>query len=137
MCDLVEAAACGTDTDRINLILEAVAESIRRASAFPDARVGVGDALDECGLGRLRLLGVLIELEDKFLIELPVDAVDRFRHVGDIACYIRSHEMAPDDDAPDEQTAAPTSSGRHAPEWLRWACARVFANPFRSARLAA
>lgn len=137
MCNLVEAVARGTVTDRASFILDEIAASIRCASGFPDARVGAGDALDQFGLGRLRLLGMLIELEDKFFIELPVDAIDRFRRVGDIAFYIQSHEIAPNDDAQAERVAVPTNWGRSARERLHRAYARVFANPFKSAGLTA
>jgi hypothetical protein len=68
-----------------------------------------GDKLKDLGLSHLRLLGVLIELEDKFAIEFPSDAIDIFRIVGDIASYIQSHEMTRYDDAADE---LPTTANR-------------------------
>jgi hypothetical protein len=137
MGDFVEVVARGTVTDRASLILEGIAASIRRASWLPDARIGAGDALDQFGLGRLRLLGVLIELEDRFFVEFPVDAIDRFRQVGDIALYIQSHAITASDDVSAKQAAASTTWSRSARARLHRACARVFANPFKSTDVAA
>jgi acyl carrier protein len=83
--------------DSASAILQTVAASIEDAGGLGITRVLAGDGLKDLGLSRLRLLAVLIELEDKFAIEFPSDAVDRFRIVGDIAFYIRSHEMTPYD----------------------------------------
>jgi acyl carrier protein len=86
--------------DSATAILETVTASIEDAVGLGDIRVLAGGNLKDLGLSRLRLLAVLIELEDEFAIEFPSDAIDRFRIVGDIAFYIQSHEMTPyDDDA--------------------------------------
>lgn len=136
MSKLVEMVARGAVTDRASDILEGIVASIRRASGLSDARIDAGDMLDQFRMGRLRLLGVLIELEDEFCIEFPVDAVDRFRRVGDIALYIQSHEMAPEDDVPAEWTSALTIWRRSARDLLHRAFVCVFSNPFKSAGLA-
>jgi acyl carrier protein len=81
--------------DSANAILETVAASIHRIARLGDGPVRAGDRLKDLGLSRLWLLAVLIELEDKFAIEFPSDAVNRFRSVGDVASYIRAHEMTP------------------------------------------
>jgi hypothetical protein len=57
-------------------------------------------------LSRLRLLAVLIDLEDKFAIEFTPDATDGFRSVGDITFYIHTRALAPYDDVADERPAA-------------------------------
>jgi acyl carrier protein len=136
MSNLVEMVARGAVPDRASHILEGIVASIHRANGLSDARIDADDALDQFRMGRLQLLGVLIELEDEFYIEFPVDAVDRFRRVGDIALYIQSHEMAPDDDVPAECASALTIWGRSARNLLHQACVRVFSNPFKSAGLA-
>jgi hypothetical protein len=72
---------------------------------------------------------VFIELEDKFAIEFPADAIDCFRIVGDIAFYIHSHEMTPYDDAADELPATashPIEQRPSARDRLHRVCARAF-----------
>jgi acyl carrier protein len=92
--------------DSANAILETVAASIRSIGRSGDGPVRAGDRLKDLGLTRLWLLAVLIELEDKFAIEFPSDAIDGFRSVGDIASYIRNHETTPYGDAFDEYEMA-------------------------------
>ncbi len=92
--------------DSENFILETVFAAIRGAGWLGDRLVCAGDNLTGLGLSRLRLLAALIELEDKFDIEFPADAVDCFRMVGDIAAYIQSHAVMPCDDAAKRPTAA-------------------------------
>jgi acyl carrier protein len=92
--------------DNSNAILETVAASIRSVGRSGDSPLRVGDRLKDLGLSRLWLLAVLIELEDKFAIEFPPDAVDGFRSVGDITFYINAHEMPPYDEAADEYDIA-------------------------------
>ena len=81
--------------DSENPILETVFAAIHGAGWLGDIPVRAGDNLKDLGLSRLRLLATLIELEDKFDIEFPADAVNCFRIVGDIAVYIQSHAMMP------------------------------------------
>jgi len=90
--------------DSDSSILETVRVAIHSATRLDDTRLLAGDSLKELGLSRLRLLAVLIELEDKFDIEFPADAVSCFRIVRDIAAYIQSHAMIPYDDV-DERHA--------------------------------
>jgi hypothetical protein len=78
-------------------VLETVARSVHRAGRLGDP-VLAGDNLTDLGLSRLRLLGVLIELEDKYDIEFPTEAIDNFLVVSDIALYIQSRQMMPYDD---------------------------------------
>src|ERR1700732_4812342 len=92
--------------DNTSFILETVAESIGDAVGRDDTQALAGDNLKDLGLSRLRLLAVFIELEDKFAIEFPSDAIDCFRVVGDVALYIQSHEVTPYDDTADELPAA-------------------------------
>jgi acyl carrier protein len=114
--------------DSASPILETVAASIE--DAVGDIPVLAGDNLKDLGLSRLQLLAVLIELEDKFAIEFPSDAIDRFRLVGDIAFYIQSHEPYDDDDDAAELPATashpiePRPSARDRLHWV-WARARV------------
>ena len=89
-----------------NPILEAICVAIHGVTRLDDTRLLVGDSLKELGLSRLRLLAVLIELEDRFDIEFPEDAASGFRIVHDIAAYIQSHAMLPYGRA-DERRAAP------------------------------
>src|SRR5260370_29484666 len=113
--------------DSASPILETVAASIHGAGGLGDIPVLAGDNLRDLGLSRLRLLAVFIELEDKFAIEFPADAIDCFRIVSDIAFYIHSHEMTPYDDAADESPAAashPIEQRPSARDRLHWVCAR-------------
>jgi acyl carrier protein len=120
--------------DSASPILETVAASIE--DAVGDIPVLAGDNLKDLGLSRLQLLAVLIELEDKFAIEFPSDAIDRFRIVGDIAFYIQSHEPYDDDAAELPATASHPielrPSARDRLHWV-WARARV-ARPSRQLR---
>src|ERR1700759_1813930 len=99
----------GVIPDGTSAILEVVAASFERARGMRGVPILASDKLSELGLSHLRLLGVLIALEDKFSVEFPPDAIASFRNVGDVASYIESHEMTRDDDAADEQ---PTSADR-------------------------
>jgi acyl carrier protein len=92
--------------DSANAILETVAASIHGLARLGDGPVRAGDRLKDLGLSRLWLLAVLIELEDKFAIEFPPDAINRFRSVGDIASYIGAREMTPYGDTYDEYEIA-------------------------------
>jgi acyl carrier protein len=92
--------------DSANAIFETVAASIHSIGRVGDNPLRAGDRLKDLGLSRLWLLAVLIELEDKFAIEFPPDAIDGFRSVGDITSYIRAHEMTPYDEAADEYDIA-------------------------------
>jgi acyl carrier protein len=87
-------------------IHETVAASIHAIGRSGDRPVRAGDRLRDLGLTRLWLLAVLIELEDKFAIEFPPDAIDGFGSVGDITCYIRTHRMAPHGDSVDQYPIA-------------------------------
>jgi acyl carrier protein len=98
--------------DSVSPILETVAASMHRVGRLGNSQVLAGDTLEDLGLSRLRLLAVLIDLEDKFAIEFPDDAIDGFRNVDDITFYIHSHAMTPDDDAADEQPVVWSEAGR-------------------------
>jgi acyl carrier protein len=116
-------------SNNLDLVLEKVTESIRGAGLSDDRPVRAGDDLENLGLSRLRLLAALIELEEKFGIEFPSDAIDGFRIVGDLALYIQAHEMAPYDDAGDEFRATvsqPIERRLSARDCLNWICARTF-----------
>lgn len=102
--------------DGASAILEIVAASFAGARGMRGMPILAGDKLSELGLSHLRLLGVLIALEDKFAVEFPPDAIANFRNVGDIASYIESHEMTRYDDAADEQ---PISGDRLGWVWTR------------------
>jgi len=92
--------------DSESSILETVRVALHGAMRLDATPLLAGDSLKDLGLSRLRLLAVLIELEDKFDIEFPTNAVDCFRLVRDIAVYIQSHAMIPCDDADDRRVAA-------------------------------
>jgi acyl carrier protein len=113
----------------LDLVLEDVIASIRGAGWSDDSPVLAGDDLRDLGLSRLRLIAVLIELEERFAIEFPTEALDSFRIVGDIALYIQAHEITPDDDAADEFRATvsqPIERRLSARDCLHWICARTF-----------
>jgi acyl carrier protein len=115
--------------NNLDLVLEEVSASIRGAGWRDDSPVLASDAIEDLGLSRLRLLAALIELEEKFGIELPSDAIDGFRIVGDIALYIQAHEMTPYDDTADEFGATvgqPMERRLSARDCLNWICARTF-----------
>jgi acyl carrier protein len=84
---------------REHSIFEIVCTAIKGAGWLGRIPALASENLKDLGLSRLRLLATLIELEDKFYIEFPADAVDCFRTVGDIAVYIKSHAMILYDDA--------------------------------------
>jgi acyl carrier protein len=114
-------------------IPETVFAAIHGAGGLGDIPVLAGDNLKDLGLSRLRLLAALIELEDKFAIEFPADAVNCFRIVGDIAVYIQSHEMIPHDDDADERPAAASHLIERRPfarDRLHQLCARAFCRVF-------
>src|SRR5258707_807676 len=96
--------------DKTSFILETVAASIGDAVGLDDTLALASENLKDLGLSRLRLLAVCIELEEKFAIEFPPDAIDSFRAVDDVALYIQSHEMTPYDDEADEVPAADSHS---------------------------
>jgi acyl carrier protein len=117
-------------------ILEMVFAAIHGAGWLGEIPVLAGDNLKDLGLSRLRLLATLIELEDKFDIEFPADAVNCFRIVGDIAAYIQSHAMMLyDDDAGERPAAASHPIERRPPgrDHLHQLCARAFCRVFRVA----
>lgn len=87
----------------VSLILETVAASMHGVGRLGNIKVLAGDTLKDLGLSRLRLLAVLIDLEDKFAIEFPADTIDGFRNVDDITLYIYTHAMTPDENGADEQ----------------------------------
>ncbi len=100
-------------------ILETVRVAIHGATRRDDTRLLAGDSLKDLGLSRLRLLAVLIELEDKFDIEFPADAVSCFRIVRDIALYIQSHALIPYDDADERRAASSHPIERRLPARAR------------------
>jgi acyl carrier protein len=116
------------DPDSVSPILETVAASIHGVGRLSDIPVLAGDNLKDLGLSRLRLLAVLIELEDKFAIEFPADATDGFQIVGDITFYIQCHKMTPYDDAADEllPAASHTIDRRPSARDRHWVCAGAF-----------
>jgi acyl carrier protein len=125
--------------DSDNAILEPVFAAIHGAGGLGDSPVRAGDNLKDLGLSRLRLLATLIELEDKFDIEFPADAVSCFRIVGDIALYIQSHAMMLYDDADARPAAAsrPVERRSAARNRLHQLCARAFCRMFGVATPAA
>jgi acyl carrier protein len=115
--------------DSASPILETVAVSIHGVGRLGNIPVLASDTLKDLGLSRRRLLAVLIELEDKFAIEFPTNAIEGFQKVGDITFYIHSHEMAPYNDAADERPAAASHPIGQRPsdrDRLLRVCARVF-----------
>ena len=115
--------------DSVSLILETVAATMHGVGRLGNIQVLAGDTLKDLGLSRLRLLAVLIDLEDKFGIEFPADAIDGFRNVDDITFYIHAHAMTPYDDAADEQPVAtchPIERHRPIHDCIRWVCAQAF-----------
>ena len=108
-----------------SFIRETVTVSMHGVGHVGNMQVSAGDTLEDLGLTRLRLLAVLIDLEDKFAIEFPADAIDGFRNVDDVTFYIQSHAMTPDDVAADRQAVAtchsidPRQSIRDRVRWVR------------------
>jgi acyl carrier protein len=120
-------------------ILEPVFAAIHGTLGLGDIPLRAGDNLKDLGLSRLRLLATLIELEDKFDIEFPSDAVACFRVVGDIARYIQSHAMMLCDDAGVRPAAASRPAERRPPvrNRLHQLYARAFGRMFGGAAPAA
>ena len=120
-------------------ILEPVFAAIHGTLGLGDIPVRAGDSLKDIGLSRLRLLATLIELEDKFDIEFPADAVTCFRVVGDIALYIQSHAMLLCDDLGARPAAQVTQStgARPSATVCSQLCARAFGRMFGVAAPAA
>jgi acyl carrier protein len=118
--------------DSNNPVLEPVFTAIHGAAGLGDIPVLAGNNLKDLGLSRLRLIALLIDLEDKFDIEFPDDAVSRFRIVGDIALYIQSHAMMLYDDADARPAAAshPIERRPAAHHRLYQLCARAFCRMF-------
>jgi acyl carrier protein len=113
--------------DGASAILEMVAASFADARGISGMPILAGDRLSDLGLSHLRLLAVLIKLEDKFAIEFPTDAINSFRIVGDIVSYIESHEMTRYEDAADEYPTtaiAPAERPPFAHDRLHWVWAR-------------
>ena len=119
-------------SDNTGSILKSLAASIRAAGGLGDIAVLPGDSLRELGLSRLRLLAVLIELEDIFAVEFSPEATDRFRCADDIVLYIQSYGVVPCYDADDEPRAAVRQIVRHhsARDRVQSICARVFGRRF-------
>jgi acyl carrier protein len=116
--------------DNANPILAAVTASIHGTGGLPgDIPVLAGDTLEDLGLSRLRLLAVLIDLEDRFAIEFPADVDRWFRVVDDIEVYIQSHGMMPYDEDTDILPAAasyPIERQPSARASLSEVCSRFF-----------
>jgi acyl carrier protein len=122
--------------DSESSILETVRAAIHSATRLDDARPLASDSLKELGLSRLRLLAVLIELEEKFDIEFPADAVSYFRIVRDITAYIQSHAMIPYDDADERHAVVSHPIERLLPARARLHqfCARALSRVLAKAR---
>jgi acyl carrier protein len=115
--------------DSVSLILETIAASMCSVGRLGNTQVLAGDTLKDLGLSRLRLLAVLIDLEDKFAIEFPADAIDGLRNVDDLTFYIHSHATTPYDDAADEQPVAschPIERRLSICDCVHWVCAQAF-----------
>jgi len=126
-------------TDSGYPIPETVFAAIHGAAGLGDNPVFAGDKLKDLGLSRLQLLAALIELEDKFAVEFPADAVNCFRIVGDIAVYIQTHEMIAHDDEDERPGAAshPIERRPFTRDRLHQLCARTFCRVFGVAGVAA
>jgi hypothetical protein len=119
--------------DSVERILKSLAAAIRAAGGRGDIAILPGDSLRDLGLSRLRLLAVLIELEDIFAVEFSPEATDRFRCAGDIVLYIQCFGVMPCDDMEDEPQASVSQTiVRHRPARgrVRLICARVFGRRF-------
>lgn len=119
-------------SDNTDCILNALAASIRAAGGRHEITLLPGDSLRDLGLSRLRLLAVLIELEDIFAIEFSPEATDRFRCAGDIVLYIQSYGVVPACCADDEPQAVARQivSLRSARDRMQSLCTRVFGRRF-------
>jgi acyl carrier protein len=118
--------------DSTSFILNALAASIYAAGGRRDIAVLPGDSFRDLGLSRLRLLAVLIELEDIFAVEFSPEATDRLRCAGDIVLYIQSFGVVPHHDADDEPRAVARQilPFRSARDRMQSLCARVFGRRF-------
>jgi acyl carrier protein len=71
-------------------ILEKVVSIIRESLYLPNARITAETNLvEDLRLDSLDLITTVIDLEAMFGLELPDDAMARFRTVGEIAQYLR------------------------------------------------
>ena len=73
-------------------IFERVVSVIRESLYLPNARITAETRLvEDFGIDSLDLITTVIDLEEKFGLELPDDAMARFRTVGEIAQYLRRY----------------------------------------------
>ena len=78
----------GPDSDLSNRLRTIVAEQlgVDRVEVSPDSNI-----LDDLGADSLDVVELLMTLEDEFDIEVPDEAAESIRTIGDVERYVAEH----------------------------------------------
>ena len=70
---------------------ERVCDVIRETAGLDDVEMKPESTLEEIGLDSLGTVEILVAVEDEFGIEVPDDAIESLRTVGDVVNFVDSH----------------------------------------------
>ena len=71
---------------------ERVCDVIRETAGLDDVEMKPESTLEEIGLDSLGTVEILVAVEDEFGIEVPDDAIENLRTVGDVVEFVDSHK---------------------------------------------
>ncbi len=84
----MSAQGSGPDSDLTNRIRTIVSEQfgVNMAEVTPDSNI-----LDDLGADSLDVVELVMTLEDEFDIEVPDEAAESIRTIGDVERYVAEH----------------------------------------------
>lgn len=82
-----------TQTDVMIAILESLKPFVRERKIAGEP-LAEHRLIDDLGVDSSRLIEVILELEDRFGIEIPDSATDGFRTLGDMVTYVTEKQTA-------------------------------------------
>lgn len=74
--------------------MEEVSQAVRQAAKLPADRIVAPESrlVEDLGIDSLDLVGVVLQVQDRFGIELPDDDVARVRTVADLATSVAERQ---------------------------------------------
>lgn len=75
-------------------LMEEVSQAVRQAAKLPADRIVAPESrlVEDLGIDSLDLVGVVLQVQDRFGIELPDDDVARVRTVADLATSVAERQ---------------------------------------------
>ncbi len=76
--------------------LAGLIDTVRTAARLEESVTVTADSsfVEDLGIDSLDLVGVLVEIQDRFGVDIPEEVVPDLLTVGDVAGYVQEHRVA-------------------------------------------